>query len=275
MGQDFWPQLGGNMFNGGDKKPKPGGNNRKNSSPQKSPVRKTGLNAEKLTNTSPWLNKKNAPSGEKKETEQRSGGSGSNPNSNPNSSSNSNKNFVAPMPQVQYVHVLNLPGQPNGQQSPGMALLFSVLGLALSMLRAKILMRLVVGTASKSEKPSRWRKKYLEQTPVTFQGVAGEEEEARGARVRGPAEEPLPLQEAWRSHPSWRPADRTARDWQDAHGQGRGGRGGRAVLLRGGLGLRGAVRGRGRGAGARALPRGPAPRALHRVHRRDRRRGQA
>ena len=60
---------------------------------------------------------------------------------------------------------------------------------------------------------------------------------------------------------------------QDAAGARRGGRGGAAVLQHVGLGLRGDVRGRGRQPRARPVRAGQGPRALHHLHRRDRRRG--
>src|SRR5207247_1723399 len=69
-----------------------------------------------------------------------------------------------------------------------------------------------------------------------------------------------------------RPLGRAARHGQDAAREGRGGRGGAAVLLDVGIGLRGDVRGGGRLTGARPVRAGQGPRALHHLHRRDRRR---
>ena len=78
-----------------------------------------------------------------------------------------------------------------------------------------------------------------------------------------------------RAHPARRAAGRAARHRQDAAGQGRRRRGGRAVLLDQRLGVRRDVRRRRRLARARPVRPGEAQRALHRLRRRDRRGGPA
>ena len=105
--------------------------------------------------------------------------------------------------------------------------------------------------------------------------------QGRGRRRRGqgraagdhrvPARAPE-VPEARRPHPQGRAADGPSGDGQDAAGARDRRRGQRAVLLDLGLGLRRDVRGRGRLARARPVRAGQEERALHHLHRRDRRR---
>jgi hypothetical protein len=93
---------------------------------------------------------------------------------------------------------------------------------------------------------------------------------ARGDR-RVPAQ-PAEVLAPRRQDPEGRAARRPARHGQDAPRARHRGRGGRAVLHHLGLGLRRDVRGRGREPRARHVRAGQEERALHRLHRRDRRR---
>jgi cell division protease FtsH len=109
---------------------------------------------------------------------------------------------------------------------------------------------------------------------VTFDDVAGideakEELEEIVEFLRNPQKFSPP----WRQDPEGRAACRPARHGQDAARARHRGRGGRAVLHHLGLRLRGDVRGRGCQPGARHVRAGQEERALHRLHRRDRRRG--
>src|SRR5881227_2615400 len=80
---------------------------------------------------------------------------------------------------------------------------------------------------------------------------------------QGPAEVPA----AGRAAPQGGAAGRSAGNGEDAARQGGGGRGGAAVLLDVGLGLRRDVRGRRRVARARPVRAGEGPRAVHHLHR--------
>ncbi len=85
---------------------------------------------------------------------------------------------------------------------------------------------------------------------------------------QGPAEVPAP---GWPAAEGCA-ARRAARNGQDAPRQSRGGRGGTAVLLDVGIRFRGDVRRRRRLAGARSVRAGQGARAVHHLHRRNRRR---
>ena len=100
-------------------------------------------------------------------------------------------------------------------------------------------------------------------------GHRGGQGRARGdRRVPARSEE---VHAARRPHPEGRAADRPAGHRQDAARARDRGRGGRAVLLDLGLGLRRDVRRRRREPRARPVRAGQEERALHHLHRRDRR----
>ena len=96
-------------------------------------------------------------------------------------------------------------------------------------------------------------------------GRRGEDRTGRDRRV---PEEPAGLRQARRAHPQGRAAGRPARHRQDAAGEGRRRRGGRAVLLHLRLRVRRDVRRRRRGAGTRSVRAGTPARAGHHLHRR-------
>ena len=97
----------------------------------------------------------------------------------------------------------------------------------------------------------------------------GQGRAAGGRRLpEGPGQVPAP----GRQDSQGRPAGRPSRHRQDPAGPRRRGRGGRALLLDLGLGLRRDVRRRRRQPRARHVRTGQEERALHHLHRRDRRR---
>jgi hypothetical protein len=116
-------------------------------------------------------------------------------------------------------------------------------------------------------------KVYVEtDTKVTFADVAGvDEAKDELMEIVNFPEGPRDLRPAGRAHSQGHPAGRPARHRQDAARPRRGRRGGGAVLLDLGLGVRRDVRGRGCGARPRSLRAGRQVQALHHLHRRARR----
>ena len=108
---------------------------------------------------------------------------------------------------------------------------------------------------------------------ITFADVAGcEEAKEEVAELVEFLRDPVQVPEAGRAHSARRADGRQSRHRQDAAREGDRGRGEGAVLLDLRLRLRRDVRRRGRRARARHVRAGEEARALHRVHRRDRRR---
>ena len=106
------------------------------------------------------------------------------------------------------------------------------------------------------------------QTGVTFADVAGEEEAKEALQeIVDFFAQPGQIRGDRRKIAQGRAAGRPARHGQNAAGQGRGWRGESALLLHFRLGIRGNVRGHGRGQGARSVQAGHGKGALHCVHR--------
>ena len=119
---------------------------------------------------------------------------------------------------------------------------------------------------------SRARLHSTQQRKVTFKDVAGVEEAKEELQeiiefLREPAE----VSETGRTHSQRRAADRTSGNRQDPAGPGDRRRSQRAVLLHLRFGLRRNVRRRGREPRARSVRAGQKERALHHLHRRNRR----
>ena len=137
------------------------------------------------------------------------------------------------------------------------------------------LMNQVQGGGSKvmSFGKSRAKRMSADSPKITFRDVAGRRRGGRGApRDQGIPREPEEVPGARGADPDGRAALRPAGHRQDAaRARGRR-RGGRAVLLDLGLGLRRDVRRRRRLARARPVRAGQAEQPLHHLHGRDRRR---